>query len=201
VAVLGLGATGVHAIAGGDGEAVVHDSGRQVPLPGTPTGPTDYVPGTDIDEKLAAVIAQHLPTLPAPDDVYPSDRHTAGPIADADWASADDWQATYTENGNEVLVITGTPSEGSLTCGGDCHHVPGGTMFHENSSSVEHGTQRWYFGTFVYRPHGTFTNAWEIVNADDKTAAESQRHVTDADLTALVQDPGLTFAALGAVVH
>ena len=201
VAVLGLGATGVHAMVGGDGKTVVHDGGRPVPMAGAPAGPTDYVPGTDIDQKLAAVIAQHLPTLPAPDDVYPSDRHTAGPMPDADWASADDWQATYTENGNEVLLITGTPSEGSLTCDGDCHHVAGGTMFHQSSSTVDQGTHRWYFGTFFYRPDGTFTNAWEIVNANDEATAESQRHVTDTDLAALVQDPGLTFAALGAVAH
>jgi hypothetical protein len=199
VAVLGLGATGVHALAGGDGKTVVHDNGRQAPVAAAPAGPTDYVPGTDIDAKLAAVIARHLPALPAPDDVYPSDSHTAGPIPDADWASAEDWQATYTQNGNEVLLITGLPSELTSGCPHSCRPVPGGTMFHENSGSVEDGTTRWYFGTFFYRADGTFANAWEIVDADSQKAAADQRHISDAELEALVQDPGLTFAALGAV--
>jgi hypothetical protein len=201
VAVLGLGATGVHAVAGGDGGTVVHDSGRQAPLAGAPAAPTDYVPGTDIDEKLAAIVAQHLPALTAPDDVYPSDSHTAGPIADAAWASAEDWQAAYTENGNQVLLITGLPSEGPVECVGcPSHEVPGGTVYRQDSSSVgDDGRTRWYFGTYFARDDGTFANAWEIVQADGEHAAASRRHVSDADLAALVQDPGLTFAGLGAV--
>jgi hypothetical protein len=201
IAVLGVAATGAYAVVGGDGRTVVHDSGRQTPLAGAPAGPTDYVPGTDIDAKLAAVIAQHLPTLPAPDDVYPSDSHTAGPIPDADWASAEDWQATYTENGNQVLLITGLPSEGTDECAGcPSHQVPGGTVYREDYSSVgDDGRTRWYFGTYFVRDDGTFTNAWEIVAGAGKEAAASQRHISDADLAALVRDPGLTFAALGAV--
>jgi len=199
IAVLGLGATGVYAVAGGDGRTVVHDSGRQAPLAGAPAGPTDYVPGTDIDEKLAAIVAQHLPALPAPDDVYPSDSHTAGPIADADWASAEDWQAAYTENGNQVLLITGLPSEGPDCEGCSGHKVPGGTLYREDSSSVgDDGRTRWYFGTFFARDDGTFANAWEIVRADGEAAAAGQRQVSNADLADLVQDPGLTFAGLGA---
>ena len=78
-----------------------------------PASPGDFVPGTDIDEKLAAVVAAQLPALSAPDDVYPSDSHTAGPIDDADWASAEDWQATYTlGSGHSFGMITGLPSEG-----------------------------------------------------------------------------------------
>jgi hypothetical protein len=200
LAVLGLGGTGVYTVAGGDGRTVVHDSGRQAPVADTRAGPTDYVPGTDIDQKVAAIVARHLPALPAPDDVYPSDSHTAGPIADADWASAEDWQATYTQNGNHVLLITGLPSEGAPTCDSGCQHVPGGTVFAENYSSTgDDGTERWYFGRYFTRADGSFAGAWEIVAADDEKAAESQRHLADADLAALVQDPGLTFAALGAV--
>jgi hypothetical protein len=201
VAVLGLGATGLHAVTGGDGGTVVHDQGRRAPLAAAPAAPTDFVPGTDIDEKLAAIVAQHLPALPAPDDVYPSDSHTAGPIDDADWASAEDWQAAYSENGNQVLLITGLPSEGPVECGGcPSHQVPGGTVYRDDSSSIgDDGKTRWYFGTYFARDDGTFANAWEIVQADDEEAAAARRHVSNADLAALVQDPGLTFAALGAV--
>jgi hypothetical protein len=199
VAVLGVGAAGVHTMTAGDGPTVAHDRKHGVPVAGAPAGPTDYVPGTDIDAKLAAVVAAHLPALPAPDDVYPSDSHTAGPIADTAWSSAEDWQATYTENGNEVLLITGLPSEGPNCQGCHGHQVPGGTLGSQTYSSVgDDGKTRWYFGSFFTRDDGTFANAWETVVADGEKAAESQRHVADADLAALVQDPGLTFAALGA---
>lgn len=201
LAVLGLGSTGVYALAGGDGRTVVHDTDRQAPVAGAPAGPTDYVPGTDIDAKLATIVAQHLPALPPPDDVYPSDSHTAGPIADGDWASAEDWQATYSEDGNQVLLITGLPSEGSDSCKScPSHQVPGGTVHREDYSSVgDDGRTRWYFGTFFARDDGTFANAWEIVQADSEQVATGRRHVSDADLAALVQDPGLTFAGLGVV--
>jgi hypothetical protein len=203
VAVLGLGTAGVHTVATG-GPTTVHDRQHSpqhgVPVADPASGPTDYVPGTDIDTKLAAVVAAHLPQLPAPDDVYPSDGDTAGPLADADWSSAEDWQATYTEAGNQVLVMTGLASEGDNSCKScPSHQVAGGTVHRQDYSSVgDDGQTRWYFGTFFTRDDGSFANAWEVVAVDGEPAARGQRQVADGDLAALVQDPGLTFAALGA---
>jgi hypothetical protein len=196
VAVVGLGAVGVRVATAEDTRTVV----QETPVAHAPAPAGDFVPGTDIDEKLAAVVAQRLPALPPPDDVYPSDSHTAGPIPDADWSSAEDWQATYTENGNQVLLITGLPSEGPNGCEGcPSQQVPGGTVYTQPYSSIgQDGRTKWYFGAYFARDDGTFANAWEIVVADGQKAAEADRHVSDADLTALVQDPGLTFAALGA---
>jgi hypothetical protein len=202
VAVLGVGAAGVHTMTVEDRTPVAHEQKHGTPVAGAPAGPTDYVPGTDIDATLAGVVAAQLPALPEPDDVYPSDSHTAGPIADTAWATAEDWQATYTENGNEVLLITGLPTEGPgcQACGNQT--VPGGKLGHETSSSVgDDGKTRWYFGSFFTRDDGTFANAWEIVEAETQDAAEAKRHVSDADLGTLVQDPGLTFAALGATAR
>jgi hypothetical protein len=196
VAVLGVGAAGIYAVAGGSNRTTVHD----VPVAVAPAGPTDYVPGTDIDAHLAAIIASHFPTLPAPDDVYPSDSHTAGPIPDADFAAAEDWQATYTENGNQVLLITGLASEGSNDCA-QCQEqqVAGGTLSTDlYQSTGDDGRTRWYFGTYFTRSDGTFANVWEIVTGGTQGAAEAQRHLSDDDLAALVQDRGLTFAGLGA---
>jgi hypothetical protein len=196
VAGVGLGALGVHVATADDSRSVVNDA----PVAEAPAPSGDFVPGTDIDENVAAVVAARLPALPAPDDIYPSDSHTAGPIPDADWASAEDWQATYTENGNQVLLITGLPSEGPNACEGcPSQQVPGGTVYTQPYSSTgQDGRTKWYFGVYFARDDGTFANAWEIVVADGQQAAEAQRHVSDADLAALVQDPGLTFAALGA---
>ncbi len=197
VAVLGVGAACVYAVAPGPPD---HTTVRDVPVAVAPAGPTDFVAGTTIDESLAATIAAQVPSLPAPDDVYPSDGQTAGPIPDADFAAAEDWQATYTENGNQVLLITGLPSEGTNSCGGcPSRPVPGGTLATQPYSSIgDDGRTRWYFGTYFTRDDGTFTNVWEIVTADGQREASAQRHVTDAQLAALVQDPGLAFAALGA---
>src|SRR4051794_3762817 len=99
VVVLGLGAMGAHALTGDDGGATAHDAPvahAVAPVAPAPAVPSDFVPGTDIDESMAAVVAEHLPALPAPDDVYPSDANTAGPLPDSEFARAQDWQASYT---------------------------------------------------------------------------------------------------------
>ena len=41
-------------------------------------------------------MAEHLPALPEPNDVYPSDSETAGPLPDDAFARATEWQAVYT---------------------------------------------------------------------------------------------------------
>ena len=165
-----------------------------------PAAPADYVPGTTIDESLAAAIAAQLPSLPAPDDVYPSDSHTAGPIPDADFAAAEDWQATYTENGNEVLLITGLPSEGTNNCGGcPSQHGPRRHAATQPYSSIgDDGRTRWYFGTYFTRDDGTFANAWEIVDRGRPRrsrgpAARDRRRPRRAGA-----GPRAAFAALGA---
>ncbi len=61
------------------------------------------------------MVAGHLPSLPAPDDVYPSDSHTAGPMPDADFASAEDWQAAYTlADGHGFLLMTALAERGPV---------------------------------------------------------------------------------------
>ena len=74
LAVVGMGAVGVRVVTGDDSSTVRQDA--PVAEAPAPASPGDFVPGTDIDEKLAAVVAAQLPALPAPDDVYPSDSHT-----------------------------------------------------------------------------------------------------------------------------
>ena len=71
------------------------------------------MPGTQIDETMEAVIAEHLPGLGAATDVYPSDWDHNGPMPDADFADATDWQAAYDLSADEeLLVFMGWPKPG-----------------------------------------------------------------------------------------
>jgi hypothetical protein len=193
VAVVGLGAVGLRVATGDDNPTTVQDA----PVADGPAAPGDFVPGTDIDEKLAAVVADQLPNLPAPDDVYPSDSHTAGPIADADWASAEDWQASYTlGDGHTFAMITGLPSEGFSCQGCEQESVPGGTVYHQTSQNLDDGS--WQFATWLGRPDGSYVGAFEYAAGAVGGHEPDDRVLSDAALEALVQDPALTFAALGA---
>ena len=195
VAVLGLGTAGALVVSGGDPGAVARDEPAAGPAPAAPApaAPVDFVPGTDVDDSMAAVIAELLPSLPAPDDVYPSDGKTAGPIPDAEFASAQDWQATYTTDSGGVLVMMGSPDEidGWRCSNCNAHEVPGGTLYHETYSTDDGGT--WWFGTYFVGDDGHFVNAFESVQAPDGQAAAGQRQLSDSDLEALVGDPRLTF--------
>jgi len=195
VAVLGLGAVGARALAGDDGHTVARDTpvADGPPVAPAPQAPTDFVPGTDIDASLAAVVAEHLPSLPAPDDVYPSDGQTAGPLPDAEFARAQDWQATYTTEAGGALVMMGSAEElGGWRCR-DCgaEQVPGGTLYHETYSTDDGRT--WWFGTYFVADDGHFVNAFESVQAPDEQTAADRRQLADADLEALVEDARLTF--------
>lgn len=188
VAVVGLGALAVSTgTDGGDATTVAQDP----PAAGAPA-PADFVPGTDIDTTMADAIAEHLPSLPAPDDVYPSDSHTAGPLPDQEFASAEDWQAAYTLSGSEFLVIAAAPSEGGFTCP-DCakEKVPGGTLYRQTFTSGE--PDQWYFGVYFVRPDGSTVNAFESLTALDVATAKAQRQLKDPDLEELVQDQRLAF--------
>jgi hypothetical protein len=195
-AVVGLGVTGVRVATSDDGSTVVQDA-PVADAPAQAPADQDFVPGTDIDKTLAAVIAHQLPSLPAPDDVYPSDSHTAGPLPDADWASAEDWQASYTVGDHRLLVMTALPSEGPFSCP-DCdpQSVAGGTLYHQTSQDLKDGN--WQYASWLARPDGSVVGAFEYVPGQLDSPPSGDRTFSDAQLDALVQDPGLTFAALGA---
>jgi hypothetical protein len=190
VAVLGLGTVGTHALVGGHPRSVAHDAPvADAPAPAA----VDFVPGTDVDDSMAAVVAELLPSLPAPDDVYPSDGKAAGPLPDAEFARAQDWQAAYTTDTGGALVMMGRPEElGGWRCR-DCgaREVAGGTLYHETYSTDDGRT--WWFGTYFVGDDGHFVNAFESVHAPDEQTAAGQRQLSDSDLEALAQDPRLTF--------
>jgi hypothetical protein len=194
VAVVGAGAVDVGSrLADDPTHTVVHEAPvAQAP----PAAPDDFVPGTGIDEALAAVVAGHLPALPAPDDVYPSDSQTAGPMSDADFASAEDWQAAYTlADGHEFLLMTALASEGPFSCAEcDQHAVPGGTVYQQVSQLV--ATGRWQYAMWFVRDDGSTVGAFDYVPGTVDQENPGDRSLSEADLEALVRDPGLTFSAL-----
>jgi hypothetical protein len=196
VAVLGLGAVGAHALGGDDPRPVGHDASvadRPAPAVPAPAAPVDFVPGTDVDDTMAAAVVEHLPSLPAPDDVYPSDSRSAGPIPDSEIARAQDWQAAYTTDTGGFLVIMGLPEEidGWRCSDCDAQEVKGGTLYHETYST--NSGQTWWFGTYFVGDDGHFVNAFESVQAPDEAAATGLRQLSDADIEELVEDPRLSF--------
>lgn len=197
VAVLGLGAVGARALGGDDAPAVAHDArvaDGPAPAAPAPGAPVDFVPGTDVDDTMAAVVAEHLPTIPAPDDVYPSDGKTAGPLPDSEFARAQDWQAAYTTDTGGFLVMMGLPEElGGWRCRDcDAHQVSSGTLYHETYSTDDGRT--WWFGTYFVGDDGHFVNAFESVQAPDQQSAARQRQLSDSDVEGLVEDQRLSFS-------
>ena len=196
VAVLGIGTVGLRIATADDVQPVAHDAPvAEAPAlaPPAPSAPEDFVAGTDIDEALVAVVAAHLPYLPAPDDVYPSDSHTAGPMPDADFAQAEDWQAAYTlGGGHEFLLMTALASEGPFSCQGCEHHaVPGGEIYRQVSQSLESG--KWQYATWYVRGDGSTVGAFEYAPGQVGEQVPGDRALSDTDLEALVQDPRLSF--------
>lgn len=196
VAVAGAGALGVSALAGDDSTMV-----RDAPV--TSAAP-DFVPGTDVDDVLAATVAAHLPSLAAPDDVYPSDTSTDGPLPDADFAAATDWQAVYTLNGGgRLLVLMGRPVPAEpFTCSGcESRDVPGGTVYLDGYETVAPGGEVVVDGDANVDVGGGESNRGVYFVRDDgfqvsaleRTAAGAERTFTDDQLAGLVGDERLTF--------
>ena len=192
-AVVGVGAVGVGAALSGDSPTTAHENPAAEAPAAVDQGPVDQVPGdqvpgTDIDDRMAATIAAHLPDLPAPDDVYPSDTEHRGPMPDADFAQATDWQAIYTTASSEVLVIMALADESTqpFTCDGCAEaQVPGGTVYRQTFTV---SGEQW-FGTYFVRDDGSIVNAFEYLPVQNA----ADRVFTDQQFEDLVQDPALSF--------
>jgi hypothetical protein len=160
------------------------------------SGLEDFVAGTDVDAVMQQVIADHLPTLGAPDDVYPSDWFTNGPIADADFADATDWQAAYpVGDGEHALLLMGYPDPTEPAGCGDCTQetVPGGTL----TTQVSHlqGSAEWLFTTSLVRDDGFTVGLVDYVSAGRLAEAKRDRSISEADARAVVRDPRMHFPA------
>lgn len=194
-----LGTVGAVALAGDDAPAPGRAEDRAAAAPSDPTDPTDptdFVPGTDVDERFAALVAEVWPALPAPDDVYPSDADTAGPLPDAEVARATEWQAVYTpEPGREVLVLMGFPVPGE-----DPTTICDGAGAPAEDCRVEEEPAGSVLVTQLYRTDDGFTHFTTHVDDDGfrvsvldtrpipERSLEDVRRVRD-----LVADPRFTF--------
>jgi hypothetical protein len=185
------------------GDQVAVDTG-----PGPATSATvyhDFVRGSDVDEMLQATVAQHLPSMPAAESVYPSDWNTSGPIPDAQAADATEWHATYQVSGSEKLTlvmslaIPGQPT--SLSCDDvtqadiPCRRVdlPDGSQ--ETTAGYVLGSSTYRFMTVHVARDGRVVETLDDVTGSSVAQARAARGVTDDALSSLVRDPALTFAA------
>ena len=190
----GAGAVGLNALVAGPD--VVHDAPVGAPAP------TDFVPGTDVDTTMAAVVAEHLPGLPAPDDVYPSDVRHDGPMPDADFASATEWQAVYAlPGGGRLLVLMGRPGEPFACDGCTAQEAEGGTVYVQTYRTIAPGEEAFVdsdqtveaAGGQMNRGVTYVTDDGFLVAAYERTEPGQEPRVSDDELAELVVDGRLTF--------
>ena len=193
-AVLGVGTIGLRIAVADDAEPVADDAlvagaPDLVPRRAPPrTSCRDRRgPGDGRGRRRASAVLQ------APDDVYPSDRHTAGPMPDADFVSAKEWQAAYTPAGGHGFVLMAALAGESLECDGcEQEAVAGGEMYREVSQSVESAGVP---VRDVLRARRRLAGRRDESHRPGRGAGAGRPGALNTELEALVQDPGLTFAA------
>lgn len=189
------------------GVAIGHGSSSAAVDPGVTSSPSahDFVAGTDIDETVQATVAQHLPSVPSAEDVYPSDWNTPGPIPDAHFADATEWQAVYQVSHVEQLnvlmsrAIPGQPvdvrcddvQQVDLPCRRS--EAADGSLDMEFGTVI--GTSTYRFLTLHVAPDGFVTETLDDVQAQSWGEAQGARQVTRPATRSLVQDPALRFPA------
>lgn len=169
------------------------------PAPAPAPAATDHVAGTDVDDTLVEVVAAHLPGLGQPRDVFPSDTEHNGPMPDADFASATDWQAEYDlRDGGLFRLFVGHPSASSAYACPDCVWSPvadGRTATQVSERLGTDGSTRWRFLVVFEADSGFLVSVLEEVSAASEDAAVQTRTFTDAELLDLARDDRLTFPA------
>lgn len=195
------GATGVAAAVVAAGVLVPRLSQSDdvaVVVPAAPPVAIDFVAGTDVDETMAEVVASHLPALGRPRDVFPSDSNHNGPMPDADFARAEDWQAEYDHDGDLFRLMMVHPAAGPAYDCPSCtwSDVAGGRMYTQVSQRfTADGSPLWRFMVMFASDGGFTVSATEEVGARTESGARSARTFTDEEMLALAQDPQLTFPA------
>ena len=190
VAVVAAGAVVAATLTGG-GTDTATDPNRG---PDAAAAPGDYVPGTEVDDTMRQVVAEHLPVLGDPTDVYPSDWNHNGPMPDADFAAATDWQAAYQVDEDErLLVVMGYPKPAEPTGCPDCRSttVPEGTLMTQVSWREDAG--EWVFFTGLVRDDGFSVSVIDYVVSPEVADARTQRTVSNTEATDLARDPRLRF--------
>ncbi len=198
----GVAAAAVATVAG---VSLAQDSSSVAVDPGPSGRPSyhDFVAGSEVDETMQAAVADRLPELGAATDVYPSDWNHTEPIAD--FADATEWHALYDVSGTERLrvvmseAIPGQPVEAGcdgieqadVPCRRD--ELPDGSVVTRSGYLLGASTYR--FLTVRVAADGFVTETLDDVQAQSWPEAEASRQLTDAQTTALVQDPTLTFPA------
>ncbi len=181
--------------------SVAVDSG----LGGNSTYP-DFVAGTDLDETIQATVAAHLPQLPPPTQLYPTDWNHPDPIPDADFADATEWHAVYQVSDTEqVRLVMSQRIPGETMTPGTCDDVQQVGLPCQRTEGAD-GSLDMRFGTVIgsstYRfltlhvtPGRFLVETLDDVQAHSWAEAEDARGLTDAGTSALVRDPALRFPA------
>lgn len=168
----------------------------------TTSGSNDDQSANPVARRLVAAVASAVPSLPAPDKVYPSDwnRTTALPPSDA--ANATEWQLHYElPNGEELLVYTTIriPGMPPVTCdafGSDCRSttVPGGRVVQLTQHLADRKTgaavNTQFLETFQ-ATDGRVVNVIETLPQADAKVAAQHRSLSGAQLSEIAVSDGL----------
>lgn len=209
----GVAATAVVGLAAGTALQLAQGPDRQVAVddPGFAADPSypDFVAGTQVDEHFQATVSDHLTTLPTATDVYPSDWNTDGPLPDAQFANATDWQAVYDLGPDQQLTVLMAKKTPGQREGTRCHPddaqggsgqpncvtyvVPGGVVVSDSYQiDLTQGRVFTFITTFT-RDDGSQVVAMDRVKAMSWEAAEQQVAFSPDQLRPLVTDDALDF--------
>lgn len=167
----------------------------------------DFVPGSQVDESMQAVIAPYLPVGAdaTVTDVYPSDWTRNTPLPDAQAENATDWQAVYSlVGGDELRVTMGLPvpyeerlpgpcGDGSdPTCSYSTRDDGAAVQMIETVRPGEHVATRL---AVITLPDGFVTTAADTIESAGPDGTHAPWSLDREQLVALADADGLTFPA------
>jgi hypothetical protein len=197
-----------------------HPGGSPEPAP-SPNATDDgtFVPGTTIDTDLASAVAAADPSLPTPTDVYPSDWNHDGPLPDADFANATEWQLVYDLSPQSQLLvyvsqpIPGEPADTTCPPGervepsdapmvvtpgvarSSCvdWEVGGHHLISTQQTVGEPGHESYWFLSSDTKADGLYVSVIEKVQASGWTQAAQRSRLPFEQAVAIARSDGLDF--------
>lgn len=163
----------------------------------------DFVPGTDVDDTIQATVAAHLAGVPDADQVYPSDWNRDTALPDSEAQNATDWQSHYVLGPHESLEVSmfkAIPGDPAVTRCRPSMDVPGlacsATAQADGSTLLHYGVTLGSYVRFVTErvaADGSCVQAFDNVEADSWSRAETRASLVQGQAEALVNDPAMTF--------
>jgi hypothetical protein len=200
-AVTGLGLVAAWQVLPGGTHEVAVDPG-----PAAAPSYQDFVPGTQVDERIQETAATHYPGLTDATDVFPSDWNHYEKNPPVDFQDATEWQAYYEPTADDHLVVytsKAVPGDSAsygcdLATGPDAHGctfdtLADGSTLIQYAGAIGDSPFDHRYTTFLVRADGSVRSTVEHVRADTWAQADQRRVFTYPEARQLVEDPALDF--------